>query len=129
MRRSNNFLCAALLLVTSVSAFATVFANVHGVVHDAQHRPIAEADVTLQAADSDFVITGKTNNDGEFDLRQAPIGVYKLTIAATGFATMQQTLTIASGTTQFSISRLLWLPRRRLLSCMRWTVLHPPPTP
>jgi len=98
MRRSNNFLCAALLLVTSVSASATVFANVHGVVHDAQHRPIAEADITLQAADSDFVITGKTNNDGEFDLRQAPIGVYKLTIAATGFATMQQTLTIASGT-------------------------------
>ena len=79
-------------------AFATVFATVHGVVHDPQHRPLAGADVTLQAADSKFLLRAKTTTDGEFELPQAPIGVYRLTIASTGFATITQPLTIASGT-------------------------------
>jgi len=40
----------------------------------------------------------KTNADGEFDLRQAPLGVYTLKVSATGFATAEQPLTVASGT-------------------------------
>ena len=91
-------LAAALLLVAPIPAFATVFATVHGVVHDAQHRPLAGAEVTLQAADSQFVLRAKTAADGEFELPQAPIGVYRLTIASRGFATSTQTLQIASGT-------------------------------
>jgi len=88
----------ALFLAAPIHAFATVFANVHGVVHDPEHRPIAGADVTLKAANSTFILTAKTNSEGEFDLQQAPIGVYKLTIAAAGFATTEQSLTLASGT-------------------------------
>ncbi len=91
-------LAAALLLLASIPAFATVFATVHGVVHDAQHRPLAGADVTLQAADSQFTLRAKTTADGEFELPQAPIGIYRLTIASPGFATSTQTLQIASGT-------------------------------
>jgi Carboxypeptidase regulatory-like domain/TonB dependent receptor/TonB-dependent Receptor Plug Domain len=75
-----------------------VFATVHGVVHDAQHRPISGADVTLQAAESDFILTAKTDADGEFELPQAPIGVYRLTIASPGFATEEEPLTVVSGT-------------------------------
>ena len=41
---------------SSIPALATVFATVHGVVHDPQHRPIAGAQVTLQAADSNFTL-------------------------------------------------------------------------
>jgi Carboxypeptidase regulatory-like domain/TonB dependent receptor/TonB-dependent Receptor Plug Domain len=89
---------AALLLAASMPARATVFANVHGVVHDPQHRPIAGADVTLKASGSTFVLTSRTNSEGEFDLRQAPIGVYTLTIDAYGFTTAAQPLTLASGT-------------------------------
>jgi Carboxypeptidase regulatory-like domain/TonB dependent receptor/TonB-dependent Receptor Plug Domain len=98
MRRLYSLLCVALFLATSFPACATVFANVHGVVHDQQHRPVAGANVTLKAADSAFTITAKTNSEGEFDLRQAPIGVYTLTIAAHGFTTSDQPLTVASGT-------------------------------
>src|ERR1019366_3800498 len=46
---------AALLLAASLPACATVFATVHGVVHDPGHRPVVGAEVRLQAADSDVV--------------------------------------------------------------------------
>jgi len=91
-------LALALLIAVSLPALGNVFATVHGIVHDPQHRPVAGADVTLKAADSAFTLTAKTNSEGEFDLQQAPIGVYTLTIAAKGFATAEQPLTVASGT-------------------------------
>ena len=91
-------LAAVLLAVSSITAFATVFATVHGVVHDPQHRPIAGANIALKAAESDFVLTAKTDAEGEFELPQIPIGVYRLTIAAAGFATVTEPLTVASGT-------------------------------
>jgi len=85
-------------LLFSIPASATIFATVHGVVHDPQHRPVAEADVTLKAAGSSFTLTTKTNTEGEFDVQQAPIGVYSLKIVAPGFASTEQVITIASGT-------------------------------
>ena len=97
MRRLYS-LSAMVLLFASIPARATVFATVHGVVHDPQHRPLAGADVTLQAADSEFLLRAKTSSDGEFELPQAPIGVYRLTVASSGFATVTEPLTIASGT-------------------------------
>jgi len=97
-RHTLCFLAATLLLAASLPAFATVFATVHGIVHDPQHRPIAGAQVTLKAVDSAFEVESKTNNEGEFELPQAPIGVYRLTVSAAGFATSTQELAIASGT-------------------------------
>jgi hypothetical protein len=91
-------LAAALFVAASLPVFATVFATVRGVVHDAQHRPISSADITLQAADSTFILTAKTGADGEFEIPQAPIGVYRLTIASPGFATEVHPLTVVSGT-------------------------------
>jgi hypothetical protein len=68
------------------------------VVHDPQHRPIAGAAVTLQAADSAFILRTTTSQDGQFELPQTPIGVYRLSVTAPGFATVSQPLTVASGT-------------------------------
>jgi hypothetical protein len=98
MRRLHFILFAFLILFASVRARATVFANVHGIVHDSQHRPIAGAGVALKAAESTFSLTAKTNAEGEFDLQQAPIGVYTLKVSAAGFDPTEQSLTIASGT-------------------------------
>ena len=92
------YLLAAFITAASLPLFATVFATVHGIVHDQQHRPIAGAQVSLKAVDSLFTIQAKSNNEGEFELPQAPIGVYNLTVSAQGFETATQTLTIASGT-------------------------------
>src|ERR1035437_10793427 len=98
MRRLPLFLVAALLLAASLPACATVFATVHGVVHDPGHRPVVGAEGTLQAADSDFVLHAATGADGSFEMTQAPIGGYKLTVAAPGFATVTRTLSVTSGT-------------------------------
>ena len=86
------------LLAASLPAFATVFATVHGVVHDPQHRPVTGANVTLQATDSDFVLHATTNTEGEFELAQAPIGVYRLTVSFDGFESTTETVTLASDT-------------------------------
>jgi hypothetical protein len=92
------FFLFALLLCASLFAFATVFASIHGVVHDPQHRPIAGASLTLQSTDSAFALNATTDSHGEFSLPQTPIGVYRLTVSAPGFATSSESLTIASGT-------------------------------
>jgi hypothetical protein len=96
--RFPSSLAAALFAVASIPAAATVFATVHGVVHDPQHRPIAGATVALRSEDSSFVLRAETDADGEFELPQAPIGIYRLKIAAPGFAIVDEPLTIASGT-------------------------------
>jgi hypothetical protein len=96
--RIYSVLAAALLLATSLAAFATVFAVVHGVVHDPQHKPVAGAMIALQATNSDFVLRATTSFDGEFELAQAPIGVYTLTVTAPGFATVTEPVSLASGT-------------------------------
>ncbi len=98
MRSRTSILFAALLWAASLPALATVFASVHGVVHDPQHRPIAGADVTLKAADSDFVLHTTTDAAGAFELAQTPIGVYRLSVAAQGFSAVTESLTVASGT-------------------------------
>jgi hypothetical protein len=105
MRHSPSFfpflhlsLATALLAAASVPALGNVFANIHGVVHDPEHRPIAGAAVTLKAVDSAFTLRATTGSDGEFELPQAPIGVYRLTITAAGFATAERMLTLDSGT-------------------------------
>jgi hypothetical protein len=96
--RLYSSLAAVLLPAFSIPLFATVFATVHGVVHDPQHRPVAGAEVTLKAADSAFALHARTDADGQFQLPQAPIGVYRLTVSAHGFATVTEPLTAASDT-------------------------------
>ena len=96
--RKGIFLVSAYLLAASIPAFATIFATLHGVVHDPQHRPLAGAHIALQATNSDFSLSTSSNADGEFDLSQVPIGAYKLSVSASGFGTIDQTITLASGT-------------------------------
>ena len=98
MMRKCILLSLAFSLAIPIPAFATVFASLHGVVHDPQHRPLAGAHIVLQSADSDFSLSASTNADGEFDLPEAPIGFYKLAVSASGFETVTQSITLSSGT-------------------------------
>ena len=91
-------LLAALLILAPIPALATVFATLHGVVHDPQHRPISNAAITLQAPNSAFALHNTTDIQGEFTLPQIPLGIYTLTVSATSFAIATQPLTVASGT-------------------------------
>jgi hypothetical protein len=87
-----------LSLFLSPAAHATIFSQVHGVVHDPQHRPIAGAHIELHAAHSAFIQATVTANDGSFTIPSIPLGDYILTISQSGFSPIKQTLTLASDT-------------------------------
>jgi hypothetical protein len=91
-------LCLLSLLLSPIVARATIFSQVHGVVHDPQHRPISGAHIELRAANSAFTQTTLTNAEGSFTLSTIPLGDYVLTISQSGFATTKQSLTLASDT-------------------------------
>lgn len=93
--RAVLFLLAVLL--TARPSSATVLANVRGVVHDPQHRPLAGAQATLQSSTSSFHLAAITNNDGAFEFSAVPLGEYRLSVSAPGFAAQQEVLLVASG--------------------------------
>jgi hypothetical protein len=96
--RKLALLCILSLFLSPHAAHATIFGQVHGVVHDPQHRPIAGARIELHAANSAFTQTALTTQDGSFTISSVPLGDYILTISQSGFATKKQTLTLASDT-------------------------------
>jgi outer membrane cobalamin receptor len=91
-------LCLLFLSLKSPAAHAAIFSQVHGVVHDPQHRPISGAHIELHAATSAFTQTTLSAQDGSFAISSIPVGDYILTISQPGFATATQTLTLASDT-------------------------------
>src|SRR5579864_8753100 len=91
-------LVAVFGLLGVAAARGTIFGGVRGVVHDPQHRPIQDAEVTLKAADSDWTQSQKTNDSGEFEFTAVPLGNYTVTAALTGFQMQQQAVTVKSDT-------------------------------
>lgn len=86
------------VLLCAVAARASLFADVSGVVHDPQHRPIAGAQVDLKAATSAYVQHEKTGADGSFRFAALPFGRYLLTVRHAGFGVVTEDVTIASDT-------------------------------
>lgn len=94
--RKSAWLILLLILLPAMPARATVFGKVGGVVHDPHHRPVGGATVTLHAVHSDFLETQTTNQDGAFRFSSIPLGEYILTIAQSGFETLEQPLAVSS---------------------------------
>ena len=92
-------LSLCLFLLINSAAHATIFGNVHGLVHDPQHRPIAGAKITLHAAHSALAFTATSTPEGAFEIPAIPLGDYILTIAAPTFADLQQTITLTADST------------------------------
>jgi outer membrane cobalamin receptor len=88
----------AALVFLSVPALATIFGTVRGIVHDPQHRPVADATVTLKAKTSDYAQTVRTDVEGQFHFDAVPVGEYSVTVSQAGFATQAQFVTVLSGT-------------------------------
>jgi hypothetical protein len=95
MFRKVSFIAAAVLF-SAATLFATIFASVRGIVHDPQHRPIAGAQVTLQANNSAFKMEATTNTEGIFDFSAVPLGQYTATVEAKGFAPQAQSLLVVT---------------------------------
>src|SRR5258706_11347176 len=97
MNRRLSFLMG-LLLLGAGPLFAAVVATVRGIVHDAQHRPIADAEVVLKAEHSEFTQTTRTSAEGEFHFDSVPIGEYRITVNKADFGAQEEKLTVLSGT-------------------------------
>jgi len=84
----------SLLLTTGLllPCSATILGDVRGVVHDPQHHPISGARTTLESTNSAYKRTGNTNADGVFQFSGVPLGEYKITVEAPGFAPTAQVL-------------------------------------
>ena len=91
-------LCLLLLLSSALPVYAGIFGQIHGVVHDPQHRPVAGANVEVRGANSAYSKTATTGADGSFTLSSMPLGDYIVTVSGSGFANVRQLLTLASDT-------------------------------
>lgn len=80
------------------AAFGAVFGTVRGIVHDPQHRPVAESEVVLKAKASDYSQKTQTDVNGEFHFDAVPLGEYVVTVSGVSFAATEQTVTVLSGT-------------------------------
>jgi outer membrane receptor protein involved in Fe transport len=88
-------LCVVLCVVQS--AGATVLATLRGIVHDPAHRPIAGAHIEIAAVTSQYRTQLESDAAGAFEVNSLPIGEYRLTVTAPGFAAGQQQLLVHSG--------------------------------
>lgn len=87
-------LFAAVSLICAPVVAANVVGSVRGIVHDPQHRPIADASVQLHAKNSTWSQSAKTNADGEFTFPAVPVGTYTVTIDAPSFETSTQEIDV-----------------------------------
>ena len=86
------------LLLVAISAHASVFGSLRGVVHDPQHRPIQGAMVMVHAKSSDWSKSGNTDANGEFAFNAIPLGEYVVSVASPGFEQGSQSVVVESGT-------------------------------
>jgi hypothetical protein len=96
---SINRLGMALLaaLLWSAPLYAADVGSVRGVVHDQQHRPVADARVMLKSATSQWTQSSVTDAHGEFSFMTVPLGDYVLSVSDPGFNPAAQAVSVASG--------------------------------
>jgi outer membrane receptor for ferrienterochelin and colicin len=92
----SGFVLMAMLLGAARLQAADV-GSVRGVVHDQQHRPLAEVQVRLKSATADQLEVTVTDAQGEFSFMTVPLGDYVLSFSATDFAPAAQAVTVTSG--------------------------------
>jgi outer membrane receptor for ferrienterochelin and colicin len=85
--------------MSAVPAFATIFSIVRGVVHDEQHRPVSGATVSIKARQSEWTQSTTSDANGAFQISAVPAGEYVVTVALSGFTTVEQSITVVSNTT------------------------------
>ena len=88
-------ICTA--LGVAVRARAADIGDVHGVVHDANHRPVAQASVQLKSASSAWSRAVQSDANGEFAFTAVPLGDYVLNVGRSGFLSSSQPLTVVAG--------------------------------
>ena len=76
---------------------ASVFGTVKVIVHDPQHRPVQNAEITVESTNSDLKQRSQTDADGIATVLNVPVGEHRISVSATSFDTQQQLVIVASG--------------------------------
>jgi outer membrane cobalamin receptor len=97
MRTLCLFVVLYLVVLVSISN-ATIFGSVRGVVHDSQHRPVPDVEITLKAKNSAFALTTQTDVNGDFHFDAVPVAEYVITASKADFASSEQAMAVLSGT-------------------------------
>ena len=87
------FACCCL----SVRALTADLTSVHGIVHDPQHRPVANAQVTFQGSPPSSAKKVQSDANGEFEVPDVAAGPYSVTISAAGFESLHEEISIRPG--------------------------------
>lgn len=105
MNSFNRFgLVLAALLWGAAPLYAADVGSVRGVVHDQQHRPLAEVQVTLKSATSQWTESATTDAQGEFSFMTVPLGDYVLSFSAADYVPAAQAATVTSGSSPLPMS-------------------------
>jgi hypothetical protein len=86
------------LLTMALTAFASIFGSVRGVIHDPQHRPVQAAMVMIKAKASDWSASTNSDANGNFLFNAVPLGEYTVTVVGPGFNQSSQDVVVISGT-------------------------------
>lgn len=70
--------------------------TLRGIVHDRQHRPVEGAEIEVRGGGSAVLKAVSSDSDGEFEI-DLPEGDYQVTINATGFVGLEETVSVKSG--------------------------------
>jgi hypothetical protein len=81
--RAGGMSCAVLLAATAASAQVDT-GNILGGVKDSSGAVIPAAQVVVTHLDTGFTRTGKTDGDGQYELRFLPLGRYRIEISSDG---------------------------------------------
>jgi hypothetical protein len=89
MRRLQFCLAVFAVLALTFSAFAQVQnGQFTGTVTDPTGAAIANAKVTVTNPATDLNLSTATNSSGNYTVKELPVGVYKITVEASGFKTV-----------------------------------------
>ena len=83
-------------LMLPAIVYASVFGTVRAIVHDPHHRPVANAEVTLESRSSAWSMKSRTDSSGVVQFVGVPIGEYRLKLLASGFAPSEVAVTSIS---------------------------------
>jgi TonB family protein len=96
-RTSRIVIVLALLAITIPIAAAQAFARFSGAVVDAQGLPLPNASLVLSNAQRNSKYEVRSAATGAFEFVGLPAGAYSFDVTTPGFATIHETLSIASG--------------------------------
>ena len=98
IRILSSLVFLSFIFLTALTALASIFGSVQGLVHDPQHRPISSAQIVIKSKTSDWSKTLTSDDEGHFLIPSVPLGDYTITVSAPDFTIEQQDIELTSGT-------------------------------